>query len=158
MGNHVRDQVDDYLRDVLDRGARQGFERHITGCPACQRAVETALDTRQYFQWLAPMDAPPEPGPDFYFRVRASIDQKLARSWLGSLAAAMRPRLAYPLLLLGLLLVAWALTYESREVEEGLVAMEYPATEFVQMSSLEVERSVSQDLIMMNLVELPEEE
>ena len=158
MGNHVRDQVDDYLRDVLDPGARGDFERHIAGCPSCQRAVETALDTRQYFQWLAPTEAPPEPGPDFYFRVRASIDQRLARSWLESLAAAMRPHLAYPLLLLGLLLVAWALTYQSREVEEGLVAMEYPATEFAQMSSVYVDRTISQDLIMMNLVELPEEE
>lgn len=158
MANHVRDQMDDYLSELLDPGARAHFERHLAGCPSCKEAWKISLETRRCLEWLLPAEAPPEPGPDFYCRVRESIEKKLSYGWFGSLAAAMHPRLAYPLVFLGLLLLAWTLTYQSGDVEDGLLAMEYPATEFAQMAFSDAEPSVSHDLIMMNLVELPEEE
>lgn len=160
MAFHARDQMDDYLRGLLTPAERECFARHVALCPSCQGALEESTDARQCLEWLAPTEAPPEPGPDFYFRVQQSIEHRFSQGWFNTLAASLRPRLAYPLVFLVLLLVAWALTYETREADDGLLAMEFPAAEFAQMSFSDVsaDRSVSQDLVMMNLVELPEDE
>jgi hypothetical protein len=90
--------------------------------------------------------------------VEQSIERRLTRNWFDSLGAVMRPRLAYPLLFLGLLAAAWTLTSDIREPEEGMTAIEYPSAEFAQMSFTTADHDQSEDLVMMNLVEMPEEQ
>jgi hypothetical protein len=158
MGYHVRDQVDEYLGRLLDPATQASFERHLGVCPGCQEALKAAQEARQCIDWLVPTEAPPQPGPNFYHRVAQSIEQKRAYGWFGTLAMTMRPRLAYPLVVLGLLLVAWTFTYEARVADDGLVAMEYPASEFAQMTFSDADEVSGQDLVMRTLVELPEEE
>jgi hypothetical protein len=158
MGHHVQEQLDDYLAKLLDSAAHANFERHVAACSDCKEALTAAREARQCMEWLVPTEAPPQPGPDFYYRVAQSIEQKRTTGWFGTLAATMRPRLAYPLAFLGLLLLAWTFTYDSRDAEEGLIAMEYPASEFAQMIFSDADEVSGQDLVMMTLLELPEEE
>ena len=157
MGHHVQEQLDDYLAKLLDSAAHANFERHVAICSDCKDALTAAREARQCMEWLAPTEAPPQPGPDFYYRITQSIEQKRTYGWFGTLAATMRPRLAYPLAFLGLLLVAWTLTYDSRDAEDGLIAMEYPASEFARMTFSDADEALGQDLVMRTLVELPEE-
>ena len=158
MGYHVRDQMDDYLAHLLDSARHADFERHVAVCSDCKEALMAAREACQCIEWLLPTEAPPQPGPDFYYRVAESIEQKRTRGWFGTMAATMRPRLAYPLAVLGLLLVAWTLTYDNRDAEDGLIMMEYPSREFAQMTFSDADETSSHDLVMMTLVDLPEEE
>ena len=158
MGYHVRDQMDVYLAHLLDSARHADFERHVAVCSDCKEALMAAREACQCIEWLLPTEAPPQPGPDFYHRVAQSIEQKRTTGWFGTLAATMRLRLAYPLVFLGLLLVAWTLTYDARDAEDGLLAMEYPASEFAQMIFSDADEVSSQDLVMRTLVELTEED
>jgi hypothetical protein len=105
--------------------------------------------------WLVPEEAPPAPGPGFHFRVERAIERKLESSWLAQLSRSLRPRLAYPLVLLMLLSVAWTLTLEVDAEEEILAA--FPA-QFSATISSEADRIDSRDLVMATLVDLTDEE
>ena len=159
MTHHIIERLDAYLEGLLDPATVAELEFHTARCGSCRMALEAARDSQQCMAWLLPIEAPPEPGPDFYVRVEQSIEQRLARNWFYALAAAMHPRLAYPLVFLALLVAAWGLTNEGMvlEAEEALVVMEYPATEFAQMAVTGADREFGEDLVMMNLMELPEE-
>lgn len=155
MSGHIDDRLDAYLEGMLNPAQEEAFDRHVTGCAACRKALRAAREARQCIDWLLPTEAAPVPGPEFYVRVQESIDRQLSRNWFETLAGAMRPRLVYPLLLIGLLSAAWTLTVETREPEEGLAAIEYPTVEFAHMSFTLSDRELSQDLVMTNLVDLP---
>lgn len=157
MMDHIHDQLDAYLEGLLDTGSQRLFDRHVAGCDSCRTALTQARETRQYMTWLLPTEAAPLPTPDFYSRLQWSIDKRLSRNWFENLAGAMRPRLAYPLIILGLLATAWTITSDPREPTEGLAAIEYPATEFAQMAFTTADHELSDDMVMMNLVELPVE-
>lgn len=156
MADHIQDRLDAYLEEMLDSGTQAAFDLHVGKCGSCRRAVKAAREVRQCLNWLVPAEAPPVPGPEFYARVEQSIGRRLSRNWFDALGAAMRPRLAYPLLFLGLLTAAWTFTSDIREPEEGMTEIEYPSAEFAQMSYTTADHDLSEDLVMMNLVELPE--
>jgi hypothetical protein len=151
--------LENYLNDLLDPAARTALERHAAECRSCDKALQEAMEAQRCVSWLKPSEPPPEAGVDFYYRVHASIEKELSRSWLIWLSAAMRPRLAYPLVFLGLLLGAWAFTQEIPLSEnEGLMAMEFPDQEFARMlAGPTADGNIGRDLVMMNLVGLPEE-
>ena len=157
MREHVLHRLDAYLEEMLDPRALEQFDRHVAVCASCRKALVAAREARQCLDWLKPDEAPPVPGPEFYVRVQQSIDKRLSHSWFENLGAVMRPRLAYPLVFLSLLIAAWTLTSDVREPEEGLAAIEYPATEFAHMSFTTSDIQASKDLVMMNLVELTTE-
>ena len=157
MKAHVVDQLDAYFEELLDAQSAEYFRDHVAECRSCSRAFAEAQESRLCMDWLAPQEAPPVPGPEFYVRVERSIEKRLTRNWFENLAGAMRPRLAYPLAFLMLLAVAWTYTAQSREPEEGLAAIEYPTTEFTQMSYTTSDIMASEDLVLSNLVELPSE-
>ncbi|MBI3935032.1 MAG: zf-HC2 domain-containing protein [Acidobacteria bacterium] len=158
MTKHVLDRLDAYLEEMLDSRSLEQFERHVADCGFCRKALLAAREAGRCMDWLLAAEAPPVPGPDFYVRVQQSIDKRLSRNWFENLAAAVHPRLAYPMIFLGLLAAAWTFTYERWQPEEGLAAIEYPATEFAQMSFTMADRELSEDLVMMNLVELSAEQ
>ncbi len=158
MRRHVEGQVEDYLMEWLAPEQRREFEFHTTRCRSCAEALQHAQQARSYLECLLPDEAPPTPGPDFFWKVQRSIEQKRATGWFGALATSLHPHLAYPLLLLGLLLAAWTLTFELAEREEGLLAMEFPSALFASMSFSEDDRGAGRDRVMMTLVEMPEED
>lgn len=156
MGNHIQDQIDAYLAERLSRRQQGLLEQHVGNCRLCQTALQEAQAARAYLQWLAPSEPPPQPGPAFYYRVQEAIERKRTSGWFRSWAAALHPHLAYPMTGLVLLLLAWALTYPSPDSEEGLLAMEFPSTEFVQLSFSDEDWILGRDLAMKSLVEVPE--
>lgn len=158
MSAHIQDRLDAYLEQMLDSASLELFERHVAECGSCRKRLTAAREARQYIGWLLPAEPAPVPGPDFYYRVERSIDRRISRNWFENLAGAIRPRLVYPLIFLGLLTAAWTLTYEPPAPEEGLAAIEYPTTEFAQMAFTSADRELSEDMVMMNLVDLPIEQ
>ncbi len=155
MRHHVKDHIEDYLAGMLDPEALRNFEQHITSCRSCEEALCDSRAARSYLQWLLPVKTPPEPGPEFYSRVQKSIEKKMDSGWLGNLAAALHgPRLAYPLLFLflGLLLMAWSMTFQTDWAETGVLGI--PPARF----STSVSSEAGRDLVMISLVELPANE
>ena len=154
----MRNLIEDYLSETLEPARRADLERHVAHCRSCQQALAAAQESRLCLEWLAPEDAPPQPGPDFYYRVQQSIERERLGGWFSSLAAAMRWRLAYPLAVLCLLLLAWSLTLDGRDslAYDGLAETEYPAAEFAQMSFSHGDQA--QELVMVTLVCAPEEQ
>lgn len=153
MRNHVTDRIEDYLTGEIAPRALQVFHRHVGQCPSCAKAVRDAQQSQSYLQWLRPVEAPPAPGPDFYFKVQRSIQQKSAPGWIGSLAAMFhRPRFAYPLLFLflGLLLTAWSTSFQTEWSEAGILGI--PPARFSGIISTEADRIYSRDLVMVSLV------
>ena len=157
MTDHIHNQLDAYLEGMLHSASRGLFDRHVAGCGSCHKALRDAREARLCLDWLIHEDAAPVPAPDFYYRVEESIEKRISRNWFENLAGAMRPRLAYPLIFLGLLTAAWTLTTETPQPDEGLAAIEYPAREFAEMAFTTADRELSEDLVMMNLVDLPME-
>jgi anti-sigma factor RsiW len=153
--SHVTGQIEDYCGGMLSADERTAFELHLAGCPRCKAELQAVTRAQQCLEWLVPAEAPPVPGPYFYERVRQSIAMERSAGWLGNFVTAMQLRLAYPLAVLCLLLVAWTLTMESREPYEGLIEFEYPAREFAQMSFEASEQGT--ELVVMSLVGMPEE-
>lgn len=158
MGRHVKDRLDEYLTQRLDAESRQEVERHLGVCSSCQQALEETESARAFLQWLVPLDDPPEPGPGFYVRVRESIESRRPYGWFDTLAAGLSLRLSYPVALLGLLVVAWVLTFQQRDGDEALVAMEFPSVEFATMAFSGADRSTAEDQVILSLVEMPEEQ
>jgi hypothetical protein len=162
MAEHILEHLDAYLEQTLQPSAQAELERHVAYCATCRQALEAEREARACMTWLLASEAPPQPGPDFYVRVQQSIDQKLSQDWFSALAAAMRPRLAYPMMFLMLLAGAWSYTYDATAVaaptvEDGFTAMEFPAAEFTDLAFSHLEREASEDVVMTSLVSLPEE-
>jgi anti-sigma factor RsiW len=155
MRHLVEEQLEEYLGGELSSGEEQAFEEHVQRCRACREALAEARSSHSYMAWLVPEEAPPAPGPGFYFRVQRGIEQKMESSWLAELTRSLRPRLAYPLVFLMLLSAAWTLTMEVDADEEILAA--FPA-QFSTTISSEAERMDSRDLVMATLVDLTDEE
>ena len=156
MQRHVRDQLDEYLIGELGPDAARQFEEHVRCCRSCETALSEAQSARSYLAWLAPAEAPPVPGPGFYLRVQQSIERKLVWGWFGRLAASLRPRFTYPLALLGLLFMAWTLTFEIDAAEDSIFG--FPPSEYSAGLSDEADGVASGDLVLMTLVDMTEED
>lgn len=156
MQFHVREQIEDYLTERLaEPREREQFERHVGSCASCRQALREAESSYWYLQWLRPAEAPPTPGPDFYARVWQSIEQRESSGWLGNLAAAWHPQLAYPLAFLMLMLAAWTVTLPASGGEE-LTPLEAISAEFSNISFPDSDPSQNRDFVMSNLVEIAE--
>ena len=155
MRHLVEEQLEEYLGGELSSEEEQDFEEHLQQCHACARSMAEARSSHSYMAWLVPEEAPPVPGPGFHFRVERAIERKLESSWLAQLTRSLRPRLAYPMVLLMLLSAAWTLTMDVDTEEEILAA--FPA-QFSTTISSEAERLDSRDLVMATLVDLTDEE
>ena len=156
MRRHVDELLEEYVAGELSLKEQREIRDHLHGCPSCERALAEAQNSRSYLAWLVPEEAPPVPGPGFYFRVQQAIERKEESSWLAELARSFHPRLAYPLLLLVLLSAAWTLTFEVDADDDALIVL--PPTQFSATISTEADRRVSRDLVMASLVELTEED
>ena len=156
MQFHVREQIEDYLADLLQNPReRRLFERHVGRCASCRQALREAERSSWYLQWLRPAEMAPTPGPDFYVRVRQSIEQKNSSGWWANLAAALHPRLAYPLVFLMLMLAAWTVTLPTSRVEE-LTPLEAISAEFSNLSFPDSDQSQNRDFVMSSLVAIAE--
>jgi len=158
MRHHVWEQVDDYLRGLLEPEAGRHLEQHVEGCRSCGKALREAQIARSYLQWLQRRDGSPEPSPAFYSKVREAIEKRKGTGWFSDLVAALHPRLAYPLFFLATLLMAWTLTYPPVETGEELLDMDLPQAQFTNLSSSDADSTLSRDLVMMSLVDLSEVE
>src|SRR3954464_2196497 len=111
LQHHVTDQIEEYLAGELALASLRTFKQHLNHCPACTRALRDAQESQACMELLKPIEAPPAPGPDFYFKVQRSIQKRSDAGWLGNLAVLFRgPRLAYPILFLraGLVISVWS--------------------------------------------------
>ena len=155
MRHLVEEQLEEYLGGELSSEEEQAFEEHLQQCRACTESLAEARSSHTYMAWLVPEEAPPVPGPGFYFRVQRAIVRKMESSWLADLTRSLQPRLAYPLLLLLLLSAAWTLTMDVDGEEEILAA--FPA-QFSATIFSEADRLDSRDLVMATLVDVTDEE
>lgn len=155
MRHLVEEQLEEYLGGELSSEEERIFEEHMQQCGACARSMAEARSSHSYMAWLVPEEAPPVPGPGFHFRVERAIEQKMESSWLAELTRSLRPRLAYPLVLLMLLSVAWTLSVKVDPDDDLVFA--FPA-QFSTTISSEAERLDSRDLVMATLVDLTDEE
>lgn len=154
MRNHVNEYIEDYLASEMSPRALRVFQQHVAGCRCCAKALREAQEAQSYLGWLRPVEAPPAPGPDFYFKVQRSIQQRSLSGWIGSLAAMFhRPRFAYPLvvLFLGLLVTAWTTSFQSEWNEASILGI--PPARFSGIISTEADRVHSRDLVMVSLVD-----
>lgn len=131
---HIREQIDEYLRGGLDHVSRSQVAAHLADCGGCRSAVAAARETSEVLGWMVPLEAPPQPGPEFYFRVQAAIEKEQSRGWLATLASTLQPRLVYPSAMMAVLMVAWMLSAPQSEALDGWDEMEYPSSEFAQMT------------------------
>jgi anti-sigma factor RsiW len=155
MRHLVDEQLEEYLAGELTSEEERLFTQHLRQCRSCADSLAEARNSRSYMAWLVPDEAPPVPGPAFYFRVQSSIERKMQSSWLTELSRSLQPRLAYPLVLLMLLSVAWTFSVDGDAEEDMLAA--FPA-QFSTTISSETERLDSRDLVMATLVDLTDEE
>jgi uncharacterized protein YfaS (alpha-2-macroglobulin family) len=99
--SHVRELLDDYLHDLLDRHQAAQVERHCAGCGECAAALEQARQLQAMLQAVPPSEASPQllaqalGGIPEYERRR----KRRFRTFISSSAAALA---AGVLLLLGL--------------------------------------------------------
>ena len=155
MRHLVEEQLEEYLGGELSAGEEQAFQEHLQQCRACTESLAEARRSHSYMAWLVPEEAPPVPGPGFHFRVQKAIEQKMESSWLADLTRSLRPRLAYPLVLLMLLSAAWTLSVKV-DPDDDLVFV-FP-TRFSTTISSEAELLDSRDLVMATLVDITDEE
>ena len=155
MRHLVEEQLEEYLGGELSSSEEHAFGEHLNRCHACARALAEARSSHSYMAWLVPEEAPPTPGPGFHLRVQRAIEHRMESSWLAELTRALRPRLAYPLMLLVLLSVAWTLSVEVEYDDDSVFA--FP-TQFSDTISSEADRLDSRDLVMATLVDVTEEE
>ena len=158
MRHHVRDQVDDYLTGLLEPEAGRDFVQHAESCRSCGKALREARIVRFWLQWLRPREESPKPSLAFYAKVQEAIEKRKGDGWFSDLAAALHPRLAYPLLSLAVLLMAWTLTFRPAEGGVEFLELDFPPASFATLSSSDADRTLSRDLVMMSLVDLEEGE
>ncbi|MCH8269379.1 MAG: hypothetical protein IH846_17920 [Acidobacteria bacterium] len=158
MRHHVRDQVDDYLTGLLEPEADRDFVQHAGSCRSCGKALREARIVRFCLQWLRPREESPKPSLAFYSKVQEAIEKRKGDGWFSDLAAALRPRLAYPLLSLAVLLMAWTLTFRPAESGVEFLELELPAARFANLSLSDVDSALGRDLVLMSLVDLTEVE
>ena len=154
MHQHVDDQLEAHLAGELSPDQEGVFQEHLRQCRSCEQTLAEARSARSCLAWLLPEEAPPVPGPGFYARVQQNIERKAESSWFGVLAQSWQPRLAYPLLLLGLLFAAWTMTFEMDVDDDGVFGL--PPTQFSSVVPSEAERLDNRDLVMTSLVEIAE--
>ena len=157
MQNHIEDRIEAYIAGMLGPDSLIIFERHIGECRRCTKALRETEDAQACLKWLVPLEPPPQPGPEFYARVQQSIGKKLDTGWLGSLAAALQgPRLAFPLLFvfLGLILTAWTMSWQADAGEISVLGI--PPAQYSDRISTDADRLFNRDLVMISLVETPE--
>ena len=154
MQRHVDEQLEAYLAGELSPDTERVFQAHLRQCHSCEQVLAEAQNARSYLAWLMPEEAPPLPGPGFYLRVQRAIERKTESSWLSVLARSWQPRLAYPLLLLGLLFVAWTLTFEMDVDDDSVFG--FPPNQFSSVISSEADGLDSRDLVMTTLIEIVE--
>jgi len=154
MHDHVNDQIDDFLTGSLDGYALKVLHRHIDICRSCAKALREAREARGYLKMLRPAEPPPVPGPDFYFKVQRSIQQKSGTDWLSGMTAMFqRPRFVYPILFLflGLLITAWSISFQSDWGADGILGI--PPARFSGNIVSEADRMHSRDVVMVSLVD-----
>ena len=156
MHQHVDEQLEAHLAGELSLDEERVFQEHLRQCRSCEQTLAEARSARSYLAWLLPEEAPPVPGPGFYARVQQNIERKAESSWFGVLAQSWQPRLAYPLLLFGLLVAAWTMTFQMDVEEESVFG--FPSTQFSSLVPSEAERLDNRDLVMTSLVEIAEED
>ncbi len=155
MRHLVEEQLEEYVGGELPPDRERAFEEHLHVCGRCAQSLAEARSSRSYLAWLVPEEAPPVPGPGFYFRVQKAIEQRMESSWLADLTRSLQPRLAYPLLLLLVLSAAWTMTIEVEADDDTDSA--FP-TQFSAMIFSEADRLDSRDLVMATLVDVTDEE
>ena len=159
---HVTEFIDEYLHGGMDHAARAAVDAHLEACPTCRQALDSAVETSQVMRWLPNPAEAPKPGPDFYYRVQAAIEQQQSQGWLTSWTAALQPRLALPFVAMGVLLLAWVISLPQRGSAittvqaEGWEEVEYPADDFAQMTYSDDGDEERHDRMMDDLVELPD--
>ena len=154
MHRHVDEQLEAYLAGELSLDQERVFQEPLRQCRSCEQSLAEARSAGSCLAWLLPEEAPPVPGPGFYARVQQNIERKAESSWFGVLAQSWQPRLAYPLLLLGLLFAAWTMTFEMDVDDDGVFGL--PPTQFSSVVPSEAERLDNRDLVMTSLVEIAE--
>ena len=154
MHQHVDDQLEAHLAGELSPDQEGVFQEHLRQCRSCEQTLAEARSARSCLAWLLPEEAPPVPGPGFYARVQQNIERKAESSWFGVLAQSWQPRLAYPLLLFGLLVAAWTMTFQMDVEEESVFG--FPSTQFSSLVPSEAERLDNRDLVMTSLIEIAE--
>jgi anti-sigma factor RsiW len=160
MRNHVTEFLDDYLLGGMDPAARASVEAHLAGCRSCRAALEAAREASEVMRWLPNPEAPPPPGPDFYYRVQASIEKQQSRGWLLNWTAGLQPRLAVPALMMGLLLLALMViprrgTARVSGPTDGWEEVEFPSADFAAMTYSNDHDEAPHDRMMYDLVETP---
>ncbi len=158
MNFHVREQMDEYLLRLLNTSETLYLESHVRQCPGCAAALRDARQTRQCVELLMPTEPPPQPGPDFYERVQNSIERRQSQTLFTRLSVQLRPRLAYPLVSLAVLLVAWTLTLQPPETEDGFAAMEFESVEFASLTNANGDPGSGLDPVTLNFVEMIRED
>jgi hypothetical protein len=150
MHNHVDDLMEDYMSGHMDAPAAREFRLHLGTCRSCSAAYEDLQQANSYLQRLRPIETPPQPGPEFYAKLQASIDKKLDTSWFGNFALTFQaPRLAFPILFLflGLVVSAWTMMATSEWEAEGIMGI--PPRRFSQTITSQTDR----DMVMVSLVD-----
>lgn len=152
MHIYTKERLDEYLAGELGSLELRRFEHHIAECSSCALAVEDAQRVGAYLRALKPAEAVPQPGPEFYFKVQRSIQQKQSSGWFATMSTVLHtPRLAYPLLFLvmGLALTVW--TTRTDDIGDvGVFGIPQP----VYTASASSDR----DLVMTSLVDSAETE
>ena len=90
--------------------------------------------------------------------MQEAIEKRKGDGWFSDLAAALRPRLAYPLLSLAVLLMAWTLTFRPAEGGVELLELDFPPAPFANLSLSDADSALGRDLVLMSLVDPAEVE
>lgn len=159
---HITRLMDEYLLGSLEPAARESVEAHLAGCRFCRTALDAALDASDVMRWLPNPQTAPVPGPDFYYRVQAAIEKEQSRSWLLRWTAGLQPRFAFPLVMMGLLLLAWMVSVPRRGAAgtplaaDGWREVEYPAADIASMAYTDDWDDAVQDRMMNNIFDAAE--
>ena len=159
MQEHIYDKIESYADGTLDTANRRGFEAHLSDCSKCSGQWQNFQSTQSLLGHLQLAEAPPVPGPDFYFKVRRSIAEQSDSEWFSMLPSIIRnPRFAYPLFFVffGLLLTAFSMDYTGDLPESGIFGV--PPSLTSRVSSLSANGQDRRDSVMVSLVQLEEGE
>lgn len=158
---HIRENIDEFLQGTLDAASLARFEGHVAQCQNCRQALADARDVAAIMIWLPNPEVAPQPGPDFYYRVQASIEKAQAGGWLVRWVVGLQPRLAIPVLMMGMLLLAWMISlprHGSAMNPDGWDEVEYPSADFAQMTYSDDQDEARHDRMMDNLFDAADEQ